>query len=133
MANLAKPGKLKHDEITRLIDIDSGEEFDHGQSVRNTFPQCDFFLRVDHAVVGPSEAKAIAQINERVRRFFDLIFRTVVITPTAEETAMYAATSAARNSACLSRQVGAAVTSATGELLAVGWNDVPQSGGGFME
>lgn len=81
MANLAKPGKLKHDEITRLIDIDSGEEFDHGQSVRNTFPQCDFFLRVDHAVVGPSEAKAIAQINERVRRFFDLIFRTVVITP----------------------------------------------------
>ncbi len=131
VANLAKPGKLKHDEITRLIDIDSGEEFDHGQSVRNTFPQCDFFLRVDHAVVGPSEAKAIAQINERVRRFFDLIFRTVVITPTAEETAMYAATSAARNSACLSRQVGAAVTSATGELLAVGWNDVPQSGGGL--
>jgi deoxycytidylate deaminase len=81
--------------------------------------------------VGPSEAKAVAQLNERVRRFFDLIFRTVVITPTAEETAMYAATSAARNSACISRQVGAAVTSSTGELLAVGWNDVPQSGGGL--
>jgi deoxycytidylate deaminase len=44
---------------------------------------------------------------------------------------MYAATSAARNSACLSRQVGAAVTSSSGELLAVGWNDVPQSGGGL--
>jgi deoxycytidylate deaminase len=130
-ANLAKPGKLQKDEIEKLIDTDSGEEFDHGQSVRNTFPQCDFFLRVDHSVVGPSEAKAIGQINERVRRFFDLIFRTVVITPTAEETAMYAATSAARNSACLSRQVGAAVTSSTGELLAVGWNDVPQSGGGL--
>lgn len=130
-ANLAKPGKLQKDEIEKLIDTDSGEEFDHGQSVRNTFPQCDFFLRVDHSVVGPSEAKAIGQINERVRRFFDLVFRTVVITPTAEETAMYAATSAARNSACLSRQVGAAVTSSTGELLAVGWNDVPQSGGGL--
>lgn len=130
-ANLAKPGKLQVSEIALLIDTDSGEEFDHGQSVRNTFPQCDFFLRVDHAVVGPSEAKAVGQINERVRRFFDLIFRTVVITPTAEETAMYAATSAARNSACLSRQVGAAVTSSTGELLAVGWNDVPQSGGGL--
>lgn len=131
VANLAKPGKLQKDEIEKLIDTDSGEEFDHGQSVRNTFPQCDFFLRVDHAVVGPSEAKAVGQLNERVRRFFDLIFRTVVITPTAEETAMYAATSAARNSACLSRQVGAAVTSSTGELLAVGWNDVPQSGGGL--
>lgn len=131
VANLAKPGKLPKEDIERLIDMDSGEEFDHGQSVRNTFPQCDFFLRVDHSVVGPSEAKAVGQLSERVRRFFDLIFRTVVITPTAEETAMYAATSAARNSACLSRQVGAAVTSSTGEILAVGWNDVPQSGGGL--
>lgn len=131
VANLEKPGTLKRSEIEQLIDTDSGEEFDHGQSVRNTFPQCDFFLRVDHSVVGPSEPRAIGQLNEHIRRFFDLIFRTAVITPTAEETAMYAATSAARNSACLSRQVGAAVTSSTGELLAVGWNDVPQSGGGL--
>lgn len=131
MANLARPGKLQRAELEMLIDTDSGEEFDHGQSVRSTFPQCDFFLRIDHGIVGPTEAKAIGQINERVRRFFDLIFRTVVITPTAEESAMYAASSAARNSACLSRQVGAAVTSSTGELLAVGWNDVPQSGGGL--
>jgi deoxycytidylate deaminase len=129
--NLERPGKLTSEEIGQLIDTDSGEEFDHGQSVRDTFHRCDFFLRVDHAVVGPSEPKAVAQLNERVRRFFDLIFRTSVITPTPEETAMYAAASAARNSACLSRQVGAAVTSSTGELLAVGWNDVPQSGGGL--
>lgn len=86
---------------------------------------------MDHSVVGPHERKAIAQLNEKTRRLFDLIFRTAVITPTTEETAMYAASSAAKNSACLSRQVGAAVTSATGELLAVGWNDVPQSGGGL--
>lgn len=130
-ANLERPGELTLEQIGKLIDLDSGEEFSHGQSVRDTFPRCDFFLRVDHAVVGPSEARAIAQINERVRRFFDLIFRTAVITPTSEETAMYAATSAARNSACLSRQVGAAVTSSSGELIAVGWNDVPQSGGGL--
>ena len=129
--NLERPGKLTREEIGQLIDTDSGEEFDHGQSVRDTFHRCDFFLRVDHAVVGPSESKAIAQLNERIRRFFDLIFRTSVVTPTPEETAMYAAASAARNSACLSRQVGAAVTSSTGELLAVGWNDVPQSGGGL--
>ena len=36
-----------------------------------------------------------------------------------------------KNSACLSRQVGAAVTSSIGEILSVGWNDVPQSGGGL--
>ncbi len=129
--NLERPGQLHPEEIDRLIDTDSGEEFDHGQSVRDTFPRCDFFLRVDQAIVAPSEAKAISQINEKTRRFFDLIFHTAVITPTAEETAMYAASSAAKNSACLSRQVGAAVTSSTGELLSVGWNDVPQSGGGL--
>lgn len=129
--NLERPGKLSAQEIEMLIDTDSGEEFSYGQSVRDTFPRCDFFLRVDHSVVGPQEHKAIAQLNEKIRRLFDLIFRTAVITPTTEETAMYAASSAAKNSACLSRQVGAAVTSSTGELLAVGWNDVPQSGGGL--
>lgn len=130
-ANLERPGKLTKGEVAQLIDTDSGEEFAHGQSVRDTFHRCDFFLRVDHAVVAPSEAKAISQLNERIRRFFDLVFRTAVVTPTAEEAAMYAAASAARNSACLSRQVGAAVTSASGELLGVGWNDVPQHGGGL--
>lgn len=122
---------LKDDEIAKLIDTDSGEEFSHGQSVRDTFPRCDFFLRVDHPVSGATEADAVGQITAKVRRLFGLIFRTSVITPTPEETAMYASASAARNSACLSRQVGAAVTSKSGELLAVGWNDVPQSGGGL--
>jgi deoxycytidylate deaminase len=49
-----------------------------------------------------------------------------VITPTRSETAMYAAASTAGNSACLSRQVGAAVTDESGEVLAIGWNDVPR-------
>ncbi|MBU0588187.1 MAG: CMP deaminase [Gammaproteobacteria bacterium] len=129
--NLERPGSLTKDEIDSLIDTDSGEEFDHGQSVRTTFPRCDYFLRVDYSIVAPDESRAIAQIVDKMRRFFSLLFRTQVITPTAEETAMYSATSAGRNSACFSRQVGAAVTSITGELLAVGWNDVPQSGGGL--
>ncbi|MCA8003130.1 anti-phage dCTP deaminase [Burkholderia metallica] len=129
--NLERPGALQPDQVKQLIDTDSGEEFDHGQSVRDTFPRCDLFLRVDHPVVGPSEPKAIAQLVEKLRRFFNLIFRTSIETPSPEETAMYAAASAARNSACISRQVGAAVTTASGELLAVGWNDVPRSGGGL--
>jgi deoxycytidylate deaminase len=44
---------------------------------------------------------------------------------------MYAAASAAGNSACLSRQVGAAVCDESGEILAIGWNDVPQFEGGL--
>jgi deoxycytidylate deaminase len=48
------------------------------------------------------------QLTGRVERFLHLILGTKIITPTLNETAMYAAASAAGNSACLSRQVGAA-------------------------
>jgi deoxycytidylate deaminase len=128
--NLLDLQALSEKEINALIDLDSGEEVSHGQSVRDTFPRCDLFLRVDHGVTQPSEERAVAQLVEKLRRFFNLLFRTAIVTPSADETAMYAAASAARNSSCLSRQVGAAVTTSSGELLSVGWNEVPQSGGG---
>lgn len=131
LENSTAGGALKPGELGKLINTDSGEEFSHGQSVRDTFPRCDFFLRVDHSVFGPTETEAAGQIVTKIRRLLGLVFRTAVITPTPEETAMYASASAARNSACLSRQVGAAITSRSGELLAVGWNDVPQAGGGL--
>lgn len=109
-------------EVYRLIDRDSGEEIEHGQTVRNTFPKADFFIRAG------TEA---SDMSERIQRLLDLILRTKVITPTIAETAMYQAASAAGNSACLSRQVGAAITDKDGEVLAIGWNDVPKFGGGL--
>ncbi|PXG83590.1 anti-phage dCTP deaminase [Klebsiella pneumoniae] len=129
--NLSKINSLSVEDIAELINTDSGEEFDHGQSVRDTFPKCDYFLRVDSGLAEPGNAEAKGQILSKLERFFKLIFRSSVISPTEEENAMYAATSAARNSACLSRQVGAAVTSSSGELLSTGWNDVPRNGGGL--
>ncbi len=110
-------------EIYQLMDRDSGEETAEGQTVAKTFPQCDFFLRM--------ESNTEAQLKTRVERFLHLVLGTKIITPTRAETAMYSAASAAGNSACLSRQVGAAVTDAEGELLAVGWNDVPRPFGGL--
>jgi deoxycytidylate deaminase len=108
-------------QIHMLIDQDSGEEFAHGQTVRDTFPNSDCFLRID--------ADTDTQITARVSRFLNLILGTKVITPTPSETAMYFAASAAGNSACLSRQVGAAITDNSGDVVAVGWNDVPKKGG----
>ena len=115
----------KPEQIHTLINRDSGEEQDHGQQVQDTFPHSDFFLRVD--------AGTDSQLTSRVRRFLDLMLGTRIITPTIAERAMYAASSAAMNSACLSRQVGAALTSASGELIATGWNDVPRAFGGLYE
>ena len=129
--NLSKINSLSVEDIAELINTDSGEEFDHGQSVRDTFPKCDYFLRVDSGLAEPGNAEAKGQILSKLERFFKLIFRSSVISPTEEENAMYAASSADRNSACLSRQVGAAVTSSSGELLSTGWNDVPRNGGGL--
>lgn len=57
----------------------------------------------------------------------------MVATPTVNERAMYAAFSAARNSACLSRQVGASITSEDGSVIATGWNDVPKAFGGLYQ
>ncbi len=114
---------LSTTEIYQLFDQDSGEEIDHGQTVRDTFPNADFFLRVDTGTH--------TQLKSKVERFLDLILGTSIITPTADESAMYAAASAATNSACLSRQVGAALTNTYGEILSVGWNDVPKSSGGL--
>lgn len=110
-------------DVYRLIDRDSGEESENGQTVRDTFPQCDFFLRMDSGTD--------SQLKKRVERFLDLILGTKIITPTSSESAMYAAASAAGNSACLSRQVGAALTTKGGEIISTGWNDVPKKGGGL--
>ena len=118
-AGMMQPG------VYDLIDLDSGEEFAHGQTVRDTFPQADFFLRVD--------TDTDSQVESRVERFLHLIMGTKVLTPTYSEKAMYLAASAAGNSACLSKQVGACLTDKEGNVIAVGWNDVPKFGGNLYE
>jgi deoxycytidylate deaminase len=115
--------KMPVNQVYQLIDRDSGEEVGHGQNVGDTFPRCDFFLRI--------ESSADSHLRGRVERFIHLVLGTKVITPTPSEAAMYAAAMAATSSACLSRQVGAAVTDEAGTVIGIGWNDVPKFGGGL--
>lgn len=116
---------FESEKIHLLMEKDSAGDAPHGQTVGDTFPQSDFFLRMD--------TSSTSELSARVERFLDLILGAKIITPTCEESAMYAAASAASNSACLSRQVGAAVTDSRGEVLAVGWNDVPKPFGGLYQ
>jgi deoxycytidylate deaminase len=122
-ANIARRNQTTSGNVHVLIDRDSGEESEAGQTVSDTFPNSDFFLRM--------EGTTDTELTRRVERFLHLILGTKVITPTSAESAMYAAAMASANSACLSRQVGAAVTDADGNILSVGWNDVPKFGGGL--
>ncbi|NVO11400.1 MAG: deoxycytidylate deaminase [Bacteroidales bacterium] len=112
---------LSISEIDELIEKDEYENFDHGQNVRETFVEADFFLRVS--------IKNKVSLESRIERFFHLVFGSKIITPDSSERAMYAAKSAACNSACLSRQVGAAITDIKGDVIATGWNDAPKFGG----
>lgn len=70
-------------------------------------------------------------LNQPLKRFFHLVHGETARTPTKAEYAMYAAFSAGLRSACLSRQVGAAITDAQGNVLSTGCNDVPKGGGGL--
>jgi deoxycytidylate deaminase len=121
--NIAQRNHLNGGDVHTLIDRDSGEESKAGQTVSDTFPQSDFFLRIDKATD--------SETTKRVERFLHLILGTKVITPTSAESSMYAAAMASANSGCLSRQVGAAVTDAQEHVLSIGWNDVPKFGGGL--
>jgi cytidine deaminase len=76
------------------------------------------------------DATSAATCRKQVRRFIQLLFGSNRITPTHDEYGMYLAKSASLRTADLSRQVGAAIFSPSGEVLTLGSNEVPRFGGG---
>lgn len=115
---------VEKDRLSGIFTRDENDnEGDHGQKVSKTAYQSDFFIRND----GENDIR----LRGVVERFLEIIFNISVHTPTKLEAGMYAAVSAANKSACLSRQVGAAIYSSTDELIGVGWNDVPRANGGL--
>jgi len=106
----------------RLIDRDQEEVGNkNGQNTRDSFHRADLFIEV-----GNSE-----ELEKSLVRFIELILGHAFHTPTREEYGMFHAQAAALRSAELGRQVGAAIATAEGEIIAVGCNEVPKAGGGF--
>jgi deoxycytidylate deaminase len=122
--NLTDKG-LSKDEVKLIIDTDNFENNDHGQNVKDTFIEADFFVRVSK--------DNIDELNNKINRYLNIIFESDIVTPMPNEIAMYQAKSAAGNSACLSRQVGASITNEKGEIISRGWNDVPKFGGNLYK
>lgn len=109
-------------ERKKVMNRDQGEVMTFGQDTRKVFVESDFFICND---------RREADVQEAIDRYLDLVFDISVRTPTRREATMYEAEAASAKSACMSRQVGASIVSAKGELIAVGWNDVPKFGGGL--
>jgi deoxycytidylate deaminase len=99
---------------------DQNEDVPFGQRSRDTFQLADVFIELKGD-----------EYKTQLERFLDLIFGSPYLTPLPDEYAMSHAYSASLRSGQLSRQVGAAIRSAKGDIIALGCNDVPAAGGGL--
>lgn len=102
-----------------LVKRDEAEAVEHGQNVRGVFHEGDFFVDVRHNLEG------------ELTRIVEILFGHPTRTPSRDEAGMFHAVAAARRSAELGRQVGAAICTPEGSLVAVGTNEVPRAGGGL--
>ncbi|MFS8067452.1 MAG: anti-phage dCTP deaminase [Byssovorax sp.] len=115
------------DDVASRDEEEKGKTF--GQQVRKTIQLGDFF--VNNEAETPSSGPDL--LAQALTRFLQVVFGTEIVRPTRDERGMYAAWSASLRSSCLSRQVGAAILSPIGQLIATGTNDVPKFGGGLYE
>lgn len=116
---------MSRPEAEQIIERDRKESDDNGQQLDKTLQCADFFVN--------NSRQNIAGLKTLLTRFIGLIHGDVGHTPNSEERGMFAAYSAGLRSACLSRQVGAAITDKSGNVISTGCNDVPRSGGGLYE
>jgi len=115
--------RIRRNEVDELMEIDRMEDGSDGQQLDKTLFLADYFIRNDSTAADDKQ--------DKLHRFLSLIHGDQSVTPTEIESGMFAAYSASLRSACLSRQVGAAITAKSGEVIATGCNDVPKAGGGL--
>lgn len=114
--------KMSSSEIDDLIRRDR-KGVDYGQQVEKTLFSADYFIHNIH--------NQDQRLEKTVDRFIKLVHGVNGVTPSLDEIGMHAAYSASLRSACLSRQVGAAITDIDGNILSTGCNDAPSFNGGL--
>lgn len=119
---LVKSKNIEPSNAVALVERDKSEDFAYGQKLLKALQHADFFINYSDY-----NRTNLASIFDR---FIRLLFG-VNTSPTKGEYAMHVAWSSSLRSACLSRQVGAAIINDTGEIIATGCNDVPRPNGGL--
>lgn len=118
-------------QVDSLMSRDEKSVAKFGQRVANAFHLSDFFIdntpNRHNRDGAPNPAWEVA---EQLSRLVRIIRQQDVVRPESGETAMWYAHGAAMRSACLSRQVGAALLDRQGNIVATGTNEVPKAGGG---
>ncbi|CAM4263677.1 anti-phage dCTP deaminase [Vibrio agarivorans] len=122
--NIREEGITDSTEIAKLIERDRKSSDGNGQHVEKAIQKSDYFIR---------NLDEKEELNNSISRFINLIHGVGSITPKRDERGLYAAYSASLASACLSRQVGAAIMDDNGQIVATGCNDVPKFKGGLYD
>jgi deoxycytidylate deaminase len=103
----------------------------YGQRVSDAFHLADFFVdNTEKRILKDSKPNPKWEVSQDLERLAMLLTHASVVRPTTAETAMHAAAGAAVRSACMSRQVGAALVDRDGNLISTGTNEAPKAGGG---
>jgi deoxycytidylate deaminase len=119
------------DDARNYMKRDAKADARHGQRVEDTFHLSDYFVdNSANRTVKKNAPNPDWTLPDQLFRLIKIVTHSEVVRPNTGETAMYAASGAQRRSACLSRQVGAALVDSKGNLIAVGTNEVPCAGGG---
>lgn len=119
LSYLTNDQNIDVDAANKLIERDANEEEHFGQRTRATFQLADVFVSLN------------GDYKDQITRFLELVFGHPFHTPLADEHAMFLAYAASLRSSQLGRQVGAAIRSEHGDIIATGCNDVPRPGGGL--
>lgn len=119
--------------VAELMKRDSKAPQKHGQRVADAFHLSDIFL--DNSENRFKDARKSVpnpewDITDQLSRLVKIITHQEIVRPRVEETAMHAAYGGQVKSACLSRQVGAALIDRNSGIVATGTNEVPRAGGG---
>ncbi|NTU73645.1 hypothetical protein HGB07_05790 [Candidatus Roizmanbacteria bacterium] len=121
----------KEDEKNKFLEIDDRDSDeaahypdikDEGQQVKELAAYADYYF-INNVTR--------EELHESAYRMVCLIFGLGINQPTIDEKSMHLAFSSANQSACLSRQVGAAIFTKEGNILSIGHNDVPKAKGGL--
>ncbi|PWB91472.1 deoxycytidylate deaminase [Methylocystis sp. MitZ-2018] len=108
-------------QAIELIETDANQaDEENGQRLADVFHLGDVF------VDGIDREKA----ETTLRRFIRAFFGNNAASLTIEEFGLYTASAAALRSVDLSRQVGSAIFTPSGDIISMGCNEVPKPGGG---
>lgn len=116
----------------RFMKRDAKASQKHGQRVSDAFHLSDYFVdnTAQRILDDGRSPNPNWKVTEDLERLIQLVTHAAVARPTTAESAMHVAAGAAMRSACMSRQVGAALVDGEGNVIATGTNEVPRAGGG---